>query len=109
MNCALWVFSPGDPAGCEEGESAAVQVQSKVFPRGRFRGTHPGDHAETLLPAGKSEQNDNNMSTYSESGAAGFIWTFGLNFLSSCNNMYSPVIISNILHYISQFYSSCEF
>lgn len=45
-------FVAGHPAGREEGESAAVQVQSKVLPGGGFRGAHPGDHAEALLPAG---------------------------------------------------------
>jgi len=52
MKGGVWVSSPGDPAGCEEGESAAVQVQSKVLSRGCFRGADPGDHTEALLPAG---------------------------------------------------------
>lgn len=52
------VRSPGDPAGCEEGESSAVQVQSKVLPRGCFWGAHPGDHTEALLPAGTERPRD---------------------------------------------------
>lgn len=52
MKACVRVFLPGDPAGCQEGESAAVQVQSKVLPWGCFWGAHPGDHTETFLPAG---------------------------------------------------------
>lgn len=50
--CLLMCFFPGHPAGREKGESTTVQVQSKVLPGGSFRGAHPGDHAEALLPAG---------------------------------------------------------
>lgn len=50
--CLFMCFFPGHPAGREEGESTAVQVQSKVLPGGSFRGAHPGDHAEALLPTG---------------------------------------------------------
>lgn len=32
MKACVRMFLPGDPAGCQEGESAAVQVQSKVLP-----------------------------------------------------------------------------
>lgn len=57
--CLFYVrFVPGHPAGREEGEPAAVQVQSKVLPGGGFRGAHPGDHAEALLPAGAKRRRD---------------------------------------------------